>query len=270
MRMCCAAEALAAPLDRTHRGARDGGALRGMALGDALAGASVRHPFLDRDSVVVRADYVELETGTGAVHTAPGHGTDDFETGAEVRAAGAQPGRRRGSLHRRCGPVRGAEHFRRADARSSTICARRGCWICGRIVRAFVSALLALQEPGDLPRDRAVVHRDGCERLAPRVSSASCPKSTWTPAWGEERMTPDDRESSGVVPLASAHVGYADSGAGVRCVRGIDARSAPWRASSPSASGATARRVVDRTASSIRAAGLRLPEVRAARRSRKR
>ncbi|MBD5605172.1 MAG: class I tRNA ligase family protein, partial [Candidatus Eremiobacteraeota bacterium] len=53
----------------------------GGALGTAFVGAHVRHPFVDRDSMVVSADYVELDSGTGAVHTAPGHGADDFETG---------------------------------------------------------------------------------------------------------------------------------------------------------------------------------------------
>ncbi len=40
-----------------------------------------RHPLYARDSVGVLADYVTLEQGTGAVHTAPGHGSDDFTTG---------------------------------------------------------------------------------------------------------------------------------------------------------------------------------------------
>jgi len=49
--------------------------------GDALEGIRFRHPLYDRDSVGVLADYVTLEQGTGAVHTAPGHGADDFLTG---------------------------------------------------------------------------------------------------------------------------------------------------------------------------------------------
>jgi isoleucyl-tRNA synthetase len=40
-----------------------------------------RHPFADRDSILVLADYVTLEAGTGCVHTAPGHGREDYETG---------------------------------------------------------------------------------------------------------------------------------------------------------------------------------------------
>ncbi|WP_409478215.1 isoleucine--tRNA ligase [Pseudobdellovibrio sp. HCB154] len=40
-----------------------------------------RHPFLDRKSVVVLGDHVTADAGTGAVHTAPGHGADDFRVG---------------------------------------------------------------------------------------------------------------------------------------------------------------------------------------------
>ncbi len=40
-----------------------------------------RHPFADRDSILVLGSYVTLEAGTGCVHTAPGHGREDYETG---------------------------------------------------------------------------------------------------------------------------------------------------------------------------------------------
>ena len=40
-----------------------------------------RHPFAGRDSILVLAEYVTLEAGTGCVHTAPGHGREDYETG---------------------------------------------------------------------------------------------------------------------------------------------------------------------------------------------
>ena len=49
--------------------------------GAQLEGIRFRHPLYDRDSVAVLGDYVTLDAGTGAVHTAPGHGADDFTTG---------------------------------------------------------------------------------------------------------------------------------------------------------------------------------------------
>ncbi|HET7219140.1 MAG TPA: isoleucine--tRNA ligase [Vicinamibacterales bacterium] len=51
--------------------------------GDALEHLRFTHPLYTRDSVAVLAEYVTLEQGTGAVHTAPGHGSDDFATGVK-------------------------------------------------------------------------------------------------------------------------------------------------------------------------------------------
>jgi isoleucyl-tRNA synthetase len=51
------------------------------APGSALLGRAYRHPFCDRTGRLVSADYVTLEDGTGLVHTAPGHGTEDYVTG---------------------------------------------------------------------------------------------------------------------------------------------------------------------------------------------
>ncbi len=48
---------------------------------DRFAGMKARHPFMNRDSVVLFGDHVTLEAGTGCVHTAPGHGEEDYEIG---------------------------------------------------------------------------------------------------------------------------------------------------------------------------------------------
>ncbi len=49
--------------------------------GAELEGLNCRHPFVDRDSLIIMGDFVSIETGTGCVHTAPGHGADDYEAG---------------------------------------------------------------------------------------------------------------------------------------------------------------------------------------------
>ncbi len=41
---------------------------------------TAKHPFIDRESIVVNADYVTMDSGTGCVHTAPGFGADDYQT----------------------------------------------------------------------------------------------------------------------------------------------------------------------------------------------
>ncbi|MFH1023411.1 MAG: isoleucine--tRNA ligase [Planctomycetota bacterium] len=56
--------------------------IRGASFkGTRLEGLITRHPWINRDSPVVLAPYVTLEDGTGCVHTAPGHGIEDYETG---------------------------------------------------------------------------------------------------------------------------------------------------------------------------------------------
>jgi isoleucyl-tRNA synthetase len=52
-------------------------------LGAELKDTETQHPFLDRRSRVILADFVTLDTGTGQVHVAPGHGADDYVAGVE-------------------------------------------------------------------------------------------------------------------------------------------------------------------------------------------
>ena len=55
----------------------------GSCLGEEISGRGVSyvHPFIDRKSGIVTADYVTFSSGTGCVHTAPGHGDEDYRTG---------------------------------------------------------------------------------------------------------------------------------------------------------------------------------------------
>jgi len=55
--------------------------------GATLEKLAARHPFIDRASPIVLADYVTTDSGTGAVHTAPGHGADDYLTGLKYKLA---------------------------------------------------------------------------------------------------------------------------------------------------------------------------------------
>lgn len=59
----------------------EGAKVAGRFKGAELEGQVARHPLYERDSLILLADYVTLEAGTGCVHTAPGHGREDYETG---------------------------------------------------------------------------------------------------------------------------------------------------------------------------------------------
>ncbi|EYU16213.1 isoleucine--tRNA ligase [Photorhabdus aegyptia] len=66
-------------------------AVLGHCAGSALELLRFKHPFMDFESPVVLGDHVTLDAGTGAVHTAPGHGPDDFVLGQKYGLEVANP-----------------------------------------------------------------------------------------------------------------------------------------------------------------------------------
>jgi len=66
-------------------GVRGRASLTDVAIpGQALEGTVAHHPWIDRDSPVLAADFVAMDTGTGLVHIAPGHGEEDYELGRKA------------------------------------------------------------------------------------------------------------------------------------------------------------------------------------------
>lgn len=59
--------------------------------GSTLEGLKTRHPLIDRDSIIILADHVTSDSGTGCVHTAPGHGAEDFEIGMKYNLPPLNP-----------------------------------------------------------------------------------------------------------------------------------------------------------------------------------
>ena len=184
------AESLAAPvIARFGKGAGSPelGERRAEIDGAALDRLSVRHPFLDRDSVVVLAEYVELETGTGAVHTAPGHGADDFETGVRYGLPIINPVDAGGRFTAEAGAYAGL-HIFEANARIVEDLRALGalvsnesyehsyphCWRCKNPV------IFRATEQWFIGMDRNEL-RERAERAVHDV--------TWLPAWGEMRMS---------------------------------------------------------------------------------
>ena len=73
----------------------------------SMEGMVFKHPIYDRDSVLVHANYVTLEDGTGVVHTAPGHGREDFETGQRYGLTTLNPVDDRGYFTKEAGQFEG-------------------------------------------------------------------------------------------------------------------------------------------------------------------
>jgi isoleucyl-tRNA synthetase len=158
----------------------------GRTQGKRLDDRAVRHPFMDRDSVLVLAEYVDLATGTGAVHTAPGHGADDFDTGVKYGLTILNPVDAAGRFTAEAGPYAGM-HIWKADAKivddlraSGALWAAQEiehsyphCWRCHNpvIFRATAQWFMAMDQ--NLLRRRAIEAIDAV---------------AYTPEWGSIRQ----------------------------------------------------------------------------------
>jgi isoleucyl-tRNA synthetase len=92
--------------------------------GAALEGIRYRHPLLERTSpVLIGGEYITTETGTGLVHTAPGHGVDDFNTGQKAGLPVLCPVDEAGILTSEAGPFAGLNVLK--DANPAIITALR-------------------------------------------------------------------------------------------------------------------------------------------------
>jgi isoleucyl-tRNA synthetase len=158
----------------------------GRVLGEELDGLAVRHPFVERDSTIVLAPYVDLETGTGVVHTAPGHGADDFDTGMKYGLPILNPVDAAGRFTAEAGAYAGMNIFA-ANARIVDDLRASGalwsaaeyehsyphCWRCHNpvIFRATAQWFLAMDQ--NLLRQRALDATDAVE---------------YAPQWGRARQ----------------------------------------------------------------------------------
>jgi len=69
----------------------------GRTVGSSLELSKFKHPFLEREVPIILGDHVTLEAGTGAVHTAPPHGVEDYVVGKQYNLPVDNPVNDRGS-----------------------------------------------------------------------------------------------------------------------------------------------------------------------------
>src|SRR5215469_3750549 len=162
--------------------------------GERLEGAVFRHPMLERDSLGILADHVTLEQGTGAVHTAPGHGQEDYIVGQQYGIATYCPV----DAHGRFFPAEGASGTLPQELLGKTVwegnaivldlLKQRGallasqkidhsyphCWRChnATIFRATEQWFIAMD------------HNNLRSRALEAITGVK-----WKPAWGEERIS---------------------------------------------------------------------------------
>ena len=159
--------------------------------GAKLEYATFAHPFLDRIVLGVLGDYVTMDTGTGAVHTAPAHGADDFTTGVKYGISLHCDVDDAGILRNGLPEYQGEQVFK-ANPKIIELLKKRGvllgfekiehsyphCWRCHNpiIFRATEQWFISMEGaiPGGTLRSRSL------EEIK---------KVVWDPAWGEERIS---------------------------------------------------------------------------------
>jgi len=155
--------------------------------GVALEGLMLKHPFLDREVPVIVGDHVTLDAGTGAVHTAPAHGQEDFAVGQKY----GLPVRN---------PVGGDGRFIEGTPLVAGL----------KLDEAGETLIGLMRESGALVKHAPYRHSyPHCWRHKTPVIFRATPqwfismdqrglragaledikKVTWTPAWGEQRIT---------------------------------------------------------------------------------
>ncbi|MFP4049437.1 MAG: isoleucine--tRNA ligase, partial [Desulfovermiculus sp.] len=159
----------------------------GTVMGRDLEGLVAEHPIYGRPSPLVLAEYVTLETGTGCVHTAPGHGQEDYETGLryglEIHAPLDDQGRFLPSVEFFAGLTVFESNPQVIDklselgallAHEKITHAYPHCWRCKKpvIFRATTQWFISMQHNG--LRDKAVQAIDR--------------EVHWIPSWGQLRI----------------------------------------------------------------------------------
>jgi isoleucyl-tRNA synthetase len=154
--------------------------------GEKFDRLKARHPFINRDSLLMLGDHVTLEAGTGAVHTAPGHGYDDYVIGRHYGLEIYNPVDNRGIFMKDVEHFAGEQVFK-ANPKIVELMREKGvllreekyehqyphCWRCHNAVifRATPQWFISMTETG--LNDRAI---------------AACDQVQWVPEWGNERM----------------------------------------------------------------------------------
>jgi isoleucyl-tRNA synthetase len=178
----------------------------GRTLGEPLArmkGALLerirfRHPLYERDSIGVLGDYVTLEAGTGVVHTAPGHGADDFNTGVkyglEIYAPVGPGGHFLDTVE-----LFGGTRVFDANPRVESALKERGrlwhresfghqyphCWRCHNPVIFLATSQWFIRMDAAL---RTAGSAAGAPTLREAAVQAIDRDVTWIPSWGHDRI----------------------------------------------------------------------------------
>ncbi|MBI3398968.1 MAG: isoleucine--tRNA ligase [Deltaproteobacteria bacterium] len=160
--------------------------ISGAYVGKGLEGIICQHPFIDRESKIITGEHVTTDAGTGCVHTAPGHGQEDYEMALKYNLGIYNPVDNQGKFTSQVPEFEGQYVFK-ANAGIIELLKRKGallfeekikhsyphCWRCKNpiIFRATEQWFISM-EKGEL-RKKAMSAID---------------KVDWIPSWGRDRI----------------------------------------------------------------------------------
>ena len=154
--------------------------------GQDLEFAKTKHPFYDRESVIIVGEHVTNESGTGLVHTAPGHGVDDFTVCQKYNIQPYCPVDDKGRMSEECGEGLAGLFYEDANKAVLEIIKNNGSLLkCDEINHSY---------PHDWRTGKPLIFRATpqwfCsigkikEELLKEVNEVK-----WMPSWGKDRMT---------------------------------------------------------------------------------
>jgi isoleucyl-tRNA synthetase len=153
--------------------------------GETLEHVGFQHPLYERVSPGVLAPYVTLEQGTGAVHTAPGHGADDFGTGVRYGLDIYAPIGRDGRFLPDVGIVGGMKVFEANPVVEAALAERGRLFYRSTVEHSYPHCWRCHQPVIFLATPQWFINMDRLREGALREINAV----RWIPAWGRERMT---------------------------------------------------------------------------------
>ena len=129
-------------------------------VGQPVSGAEFemmryRHVYLPKEGLVILGDHVTLESGSGCVHTAGGHGVDDFNVSQKYNVPITVPVDDGGYLTELSGKYAGQKVWDANKTILADLTAPAWCW--ARCTSSTSTPTAALPQPHHLPRHRAVV-----------------------------------------------------------------------------------------------------------------
>ena len=157
----------------------------GEYLGRDLEYITCQHPFIDRESLVILGDHVTLDAGTGCVHTAPGHGVEDYIACLNYDVETVVPVDARGYLNELAGEFEGLYY---ADSNEKIL----------DKLRETDSLLAAVEIIHQYPHcwrcDDPIIFRAAEQWFASvdKIKDAAVDainQVKWIPAWGHDRIT---------------------------------------------------------------------------------